>query len=128
MFVSRLRVAAAPVAQQLARRAAFSASARQLQAEPTAATTETKAQPGQVTEAPAPPAVVTQAPNRAEVWSRSQQPRVVAMTGPRFEQTDFELQVGSDALWLAWRRKGDLGWREQREQRLGEGDGICIGG
>ncbi|KAJ4304213.1 hypothetical protein N0V88_001826 [Collariella sp. IMI 366227] len=76
----------------LARRAAFSASARQLQAEPTAATTETKAQPGQVTEAPAPPAVVTQAPNRTEVWSRSQQPRAVAMTGPRFEQTDFELQ------------------------------------
>ncbi|KAK4123330.1 NADH:ubiquinone oxidoreductase 18.4kD subunit, partial [Parathielavia appendiculata] len=35
---------------------------------------------------------VLQAPNRAEVWSRSQRPRSVAMTGPRFEQTDFALQ------------------------------------
>lgn len=34
-----------------------------------------------------------QAPNRAEVWSRSQQPRAKAMTGPRFEQTIMELQV-----------------------------------
>lgn len=35
-----------------------------------------------------------QAPNRKEVWSRSQQPREVAMSGPRFEQTIMELQVG----------------------------------
>lgn len=34
-----------------------------------------------------------QAPNRAEVWSRSQQPRARAMTGPRFEQTIMEYQV-----------------------------------
>ncbi|MCJ1246809.1 hypothetical protein MMC30_004018 [Trapelia coarctata] len=33
-----------------------------------------------------------QAPNRKEVWSRSQQPREVAMSGPRFEQTIMELQ------------------------------------
>ncbi|EXJ91901.1 NADH dehydrogenase (ubiquinone) Fe-S protein 6 [Capronia epimyces CBS 606.96] len=33
-----------------------------------------------------------QAPNRAKPWSRSQQPRELAMTGPRFEQTIFELQ------------------------------------
>jgi len=36
-----------------------------------------------------------QAPNRKEVWSRSQQPREVAMSGPRFEQTIMELQVSS---------------------------------
>ncbi|EFX00453.1 NADH-ubiquinone oxidoreductase [Grosmannia clavigera kw1407] len=33
-----------------------------------------------------------QAPNRAGVWTRNQRPREQAMTGPRFEQTDFSLQ------------------------------------
>jgi NADH dehydrogenase (ubiquinone) Fe-S protein 6 len=36
---------------------------------------------------------VMQAPNRASIWSRSQNPRAKAMTGPRFEQTIMELQV-----------------------------------
>ncbi len=36
---------------------------------------------------------VMQAPNRATVWSRSQNPRAKAMTGPRFEQTIMDLQV-----------------------------------
>ena len=35
-----------------------------------------------------------QAPNRAGIWSRSQQERSVAMSGPRFEQTIMETQVG----------------------------------
>ena len=34
-----------------------------------------------------------QAPNRSEPWSRSQQPRERAMSGPRFEQTIMEFQV-----------------------------------
>ena len=34
-----------------------------------------------------------QAPNRQGIWSRSQQPRERAMSGPRFEQTIIELQV-----------------------------------
>lgn len=34
-----------------------------------------------------------QAPNRKGIWSRSQQPRGVAMSGPRFEQTIMEDQV-----------------------------------
>lgn len=34
-----------------------------------------------------------QAPNRSEPWSRSQQPRERAMSGPRFEQTIMEYQV-----------------------------------
>ncbi|KAI0971628.1 hypothetical protein F4678DRAFT_431354 [Xylaria arbuscula] len=38
-----------------------------------------------------------QAPNRTEIWSRSQQPRAKAMSGPRFEQTDFDLQPASKA-------------------------------
>ena len=35
-----------------------------------------------------------QAPNREGIWSRSQQPREIAMSGPRFEQTIIEDQVG----------------------------------
>ncbi|KAI0168298.1 zinc-finger domain-containing protein [Pestalotiopsis sp. NC0098] len=38
-----------------------------------------------------------QAPNRAGIWSRSQKPRAQAMSGPRFEQTDFDLQPQSQA-------------------------------
>ncbi|KYK58313.1 Lactobacillus shifted protein [Drechmeria coniospora] len=38
------------------------------------------------------PKEVGQAPNRADVWSRNQRPRSQAMTGPRFEQTTFDLQ------------------------------------
>jgi NADH dehydrogenase (ubiquinone) Fe-S protein 6 len=34
-----------------------------------------------------------QAPNRSGIWSRSQQERSVAMSGPRFEQTIIETQV-----------------------------------
>ncbi|KAI8921892.1 ubiquinone oxidoreductase 20 kd subunit [Powellomyces hirtus] len=36
--------------------------------------------------------VVPQAANRATVWSEHQQKKAVAMTGARFEQTDFDLQ------------------------------------
>ncbi|CAG8522302.1 7577_t:CDS:2 [Paraglomus occultum] len=36
--------------------------------------------------------VFKQAPNRAEPWSRSQRERTDAMVGPRFEQTDLEVQ------------------------------------
>ena len=36
---------------------------------------------------------VMQAPNRQDPWSRSQQPRERAMSGPRFEQTIMEYQV-----------------------------------
>jgi hypothetical protein len=37
-----------------------------------------------------------QAPNREGIWSRSQRPRAKAMTGPRFEQTDFDVQVRTE--------------------------------
>jgi len=36
---------------------------------------------------------VTQAPNYKGIWSRSQNPREVAMSGPRFEQSIIEDQV-----------------------------------
>lgn len=69
----------------------FTTTARQL---------ETKSvTPTPSTESPVPktesqlPAELPQAPNRKGIWSRSQRPRNEAMTGPRFEQTDFDLQV-----------------------------------
>jgi NADH dehydrogenase (ubiquinone) Fe-S protein 6 len=42
---------------------------------------------------------VKQSPNQAGIWSRSQQPREVAMSGPRFEQTIFEDQVCACLFW-----------------------------
>lgn len=74
---------------RLARRT-FASTARQL---------EEKAVTPASTETPAPktqtqvPTELPQAPNRKDIWSRSQRPRQAAMTGPRFEQTDFDLQV-----------------------------------
>src|SRR4051812_27593594 len=40
---------------------------------------------------------VAQAPNRTGIWSRSQNPRAKAMSGPRFEQTIMEFQVYSSS-------------------------------
>lgn len=54
-----------------------------------------------------------QAPNRAEVWSRSQQPRASAMTGPRFEQTIMEYQVSGCLYVLHSGRRG-----------MGNGEGL----
>ncbi|CAK7239281.1 MAG: hypothetical protein STHCBS139747_000711 [Sporothrix thermara] len=61
-------------------------------AAPTAAST-TELTPQSTNEAGAPTTTdLQQAPNRGGVWTRNQQPRDKAMTGPRFEQTDFSLQ------------------------------------
>lgn len=68
---------------------AFTTSARQFEAAVSTKTNETS--PASVNENK--PAEISQAPNRVGVWSRSQKPRAQAMTGPRFEQTDFDLQV-----------------------------------
>lgn len=68
----------------------FATTARQL---------EDKAVTSASTQSPVPklesqtPAELPQAPNRKEIWSRSQKLRSAAMAGPRFEQTDFDLQV-----------------------------------
>jgi NADH dehydrogenase (ubiquinone) Fe-S protein 6 len=37
--------------------------------------------------------ITMQAPNRSTIWSRSQNPRSKAMSGPRFEQTITKHQV-----------------------------------
>ncbi|KAI9166903.1 Lactobacillus shifted protein-like protein [Paramyrothecium foliicola] len=54
-----------------------------------------KTEPTPVTMDESAPKEVNQAPNRLGVWSRSQKPRSQAMTGPRFEQTDFSPQPQS---------------------------------
>lgn len=51
-----------------------------------------------------------QGPNRKAIWSRSQQPREIAMTGPRFEQTIFEDQVRPISIrGSLWNKIGDFG-------------------
>jgi NADH dehydrogenase (ubiquinone) Fe-S protein 6 len=45
---------------------------------------------------------IMQAPNRATVWSRHQNPRGKAMTGPRFEQTIMDYQVGRHMELKFW--------------------------
>ena len=54
---------------------------------------------------------VMQAPNRKEPWSRSQQPRERAMSGPRFEQTIMEYQVRPTARKAVSGREEGL-WEE----------------
>lgn len=66
-------------------RRAFTLSARRYESSVSTSKAETS-----ITEAEK---ELPQSPNRVGVWSRSQKPRVTAMTGPRFEQTDFDLQV-----------------------------------
>lgn len=69
----------------------FATTARQLDTKSVAPTPSTES-PVPKTESQL-PAELPQAPNREGIWSRSQRPRREAMTGPRFEQTDFDLQV-----------------------------------
>jgi NADH dehydrogenase (ubiquinone) Fe-S protein 6 len=54
---------------------------------------------------------VMQAPNYKGIWSRSQNPREVAMSGPRFEQSIMEDQV-------RWKCSG---WRLRRRSKQHKG-------
>jgi NADH dehydrogenase (ubiquinone) Fe-S protein 6 len=63
---------------------------------------------------------VMQAPNREGVWSRSQQPREVAMSGPRFEQTIMELQVSN--------YQGLLPGLGHLKEELAQRKGLCESG
>lgn len=88
-------------ALQLPQRAAFSTSPRRLVNDAKTAILENKAEttPEAKSEEDSTGLAeneargLMQAPNRKEIWSRSQRARAKAMTGPRFEQTDFNLQV-----------------------------------
>ncbi len=86
------RLGAAGVYGQVARRS-LAVTACRAQEAPVA---PTELAPKSTTEVAAPAdGELQQAPNRAGVWTRNQQPRSKAMTGPRFEQTDFSVQVGA---------------------------------
>ncbi|KAA6409028.1 MAG: NADH-ubiquinone oxidoreductase [Lasallia pustulata] len=56
---------------------------------------------------------VMQAPNRKGVWSRSQQPRERAMSGPRFEQTLMEFQPQPEAA-IELIHKQPVRWTQKR--------------
>ncbi|KAK0389427.1 hypothetical protein NLU13_3002 [Sarocladium strictum] len=97
MAASQLRTVSSLARFMRVPRAAFTTSARQLEA---AVPTPNKSQTS-----PAPidenkPAEINQAPNRVGTWSRNQQPRSKAMNGPRFEQTDFDLQPQPDSAMM----------------------------
>ncbi|KAK4137171.1 hypothetical protein BT67DRAFT_438427 [Trichocladium antarcticum] len=95
MYAARLRTAApkALLPRHLSKRS-FTATGRQLESATSGSATTPTTADTKVPHVPegAVPTAASQAPNRAEIWSRNQRPRAVAMTGPRFEQTDFELQ------------------------------------
>ncbi|TVY75604.1 Lactobacillus shifted protein [Lachnellula suecica] len=56
---------------------------------------------------------IMQAPNRATVWSRNQNPRGKAMSGPRFEQTIMELQPRPEAA-IELIHKQPVRWTHER--------------
>ena len=58
-----------------------------------------------------------QSPNRTGIWSRSQQPREKAMSGPRFEQTILEDQVCGVRL-CGWRGSWDWDWGSRVDERI----------
>lgn len=88
MASSQLKAAGSLARGLRVSRRAFSTTARQFEAVPAAAKTTSPAVADE-----SKPVEISQAPNRLGVWSRSQKPRSQAMTGPRFEQTDFSVQV-----------------------------------
>lgn len=94
MSASRIRVAQKLARQLQSSQRTFAATARQLDSTAVSPKTEAPGAP-QTTDHAGQPTEVMQAPNRSGIWARSQQPRSKAMTGPRFEQTDFSLQVSA---------------------------------
>lgn len=90
MSVTQLRAARTLPRQLRTLQRSLATTARQLDSKAVAPTTNetTPEVPSGAT-----PTDIAQAPNRTGIWSRSQKPRSQAMTGPRFEQTDYELQV-----------------------------------
>ena len=65
-----------------------------------------------------------QAPNREGIWSRSQQPREVAMGGPRFEQSIIEDQVRLSHMNWAWRNSIERFWGADGARRVWDFGGM----
>jgi hypothetical protein len=113
MYASRLRAAHSLSRQCALARRSFTSTARQLDLGSAVPTTAKEATPPQVAGEEPLAAPIKQAPNREGVWSRSQKPRPEAMTGPRFEQTDYSMQVCSlprSYLNSSSHRSGMEGW------------------
>ncbi|KAH6653993.1 hypothetical protein BKA67DRAFT_563893 [Truncatella angustata] len=64
-----------------------------------------------------------QSPNRTEIWSRSQRARAKAMSGPRFEQTDFDLQPQAPAA-IELIHKQPVTWVHDKVVACNGGGGI----
>ncbi|RDW65430.1 hypothetical protein BP5796_10122 [Coleophoma crateriformis] len=82
----------------------------------------TQSEPVQELAAKAEEFTVQQAPNRLSVWSRSQNPRAKAMTGPRFEQTIMELQPAPQAA-IELIHKQPVRWVKERSVECDGGGG-----
>ncbi|KAI1768855.1 zinc-finger domain-containing protein [Hypoxylon sp. FL1150] len=96
----------------------FAASARRFEATNTIAvkgetTPETKSEEDSLGVVENEERGLQQAPNRKEIWSRSQRPRATAMSGPRFEQTDFSLQPQPKAA-IELIHKKPVAWTHDR--------------
>lgn len=105
-------------------RRAFAVTTRLGQDAPAAAPTGLAPQSTSETGAPT-PTELQQAPNRSGgVWTRNQQARDVAMTGPRFEQTDFALQPQPySAMELIHQQP--VQWTHERIVTCSGGDGAA---
>ncbi|KAH8588969.1 hypothetical protein B0O99DRAFT_638066 [Bisporella sp. PMI_857] len=64
----------------------------------------------------------SQAPNRFAIWSRSQNPRPKAMSGPRFEQTIMEFQPAPQAA-IELSHKQPVRWTHKRFAECDGGGG-----
>ncbi|KAL6869539.1 hypothetical protein ACO1O0_000865 [Amphichorda felina] len=89
MAASQLRATASLARGMRISSRAFTTSSRYFEAS-VPSNSKTESSPAPVDESK--PVEISQAPNRLGIWSRSQKPRSQAMIGPRFEQTDFDLQ------------------------------------
>ncbi|KAF7563797.1 hypothetical protein G7046_g300 [Stylonectria norvegica] len=107
MATSQLRAIGAFARSVRVSQRAFATSARHLEAAVPTKPTETSPTVDE-------PAVgISQAPNRLGIWSRSQRPRETAMTGPRFEQTDFSVQPQAQAA-IELIHKEPVRWTHER--------------
>ncbi|KAI9904956.1 hypothetical protein N3K66_001485 [Trichothecium roseum] len=119
MAVSQLRAVGSLARSLRVPRRAFTTTARQFEAAvPTSTKSETSPAPAPVDESK--PAEINQAPNRLGVWSKNQKARSAAMTGPRFEQTDFSLQPQAKAA-IEMVHKEPVRWTHDRMA-------VCEGG
>lgn len=96
-IMSALRLRAAHKLSQQLRVSHRSITSTPRQLDSSAVTTPKADSVPETTDATGQPTMAMQAPNRTGIWARGQQPRSKAMIGPRFEQTDFSLQVRQTA-------------------------------